>query len=54
MPIDEAHCKTWDENGLAVWVLTIRGKLIEGRWVLIDGQFKPATPADHFHQCDTV
>jgi hypothetical protein len=41
MPIGEAHCKTWDENGLAVWVLTIGGQPIEGRWVIIDREFRP-------------
>ena len=24
MPIGEAYCVTWDENGLAVWTLRIR------------------------------
>jgi hypothetical protein len=40
MPIGEAHCKTWDENGLAVWVLTIGGQEIAGRWVIIDREFR--------------
>jgi hypothetical protein len=35
MPIGQADCKTWDENGLAVWVLTIGGQPIAGRWVII-------------------
>ena len=25
MPIGEAHCETWDENGLAVWRLRVGG-----------------------------
>jgi hypothetical protein len=43
MPIGQAHCKTWDENGLGVWVLTIGGQVIPGRWVIIDREFRPAT-----------
>jgi hypothetical protein len=42
MPIGEASCRGWDENGLAVWTLRVRGQPIEGRWVIIDRQFKPA------------
>ena len=37
--IGKAHCKTWDLNGLAVWVLSIGGQPIEGRWVIVDRQF---------------
>jgi hypothetical protein len=40
MPIGEAHCKTWNENGLAVWTLRIGGKPIAGRWVIIDREFR--------------
>jgi hypothetical protein len=40
MPIGEAHCKTWDENGLAVWVLRVRGQPVEGRWVIVDREFR--------------
>jgi hypothetical protein len=42
MPIGMASCKTWDERGLAVWTLTIRGQEIAGQWVIIHRQFKPA------------
>ena len=42
MPIRQADCRTWDENGLAVWTLTIGGQLLEGRWVIIDREFRPA------------
>ncbi len=42
MLIGEAHCRTWDENGLAVWIIRIGGQPIAGRWVIIDRQFKPA------------
>jgi hypothetical protein len=34
--------KTWDENGRAVWALTIGGQPIAGRWVIIDREFRPA------------
>ena len=30
MPIGEAHCWTWDENGLAVWTLRIGKEEIPG------------------------
>ena len=39
MPIGEAHCLTWDQNGLAVWTLRIGKKEISGRWVVIDRRF---------------
>jgi hypothetical protein len=45
MPIGMATCKTWNENGLAVWVLTIGGHEIPGRWVIIDREFKPLVSA---------
>jgi hypothetical protein len=41
VPVGEAHWKTWDENGLAVWVLRVRGHPIEGRWVIVDREFTP-------------
>jgi hypothetical protein len=42
MPIGEASCRTWYENGLAVWTLRIGGKEVPGRWVIVDREFKPA------------
>jgi hypothetical protein len=39
MPIGEASCRTWDENGLAVWTLRIGKQEIPGRWVIIDRRF---------------
>ncbi len=41
MPIGEAHCLTWDENGLAVWTIRISKQVIPGRWVFVDREFKP-------------
>ena len=31
MPIGEAHCSTWNANGLAVWTLWIGKQEIPGR-----------------------
>jgi len=42
MPIGEAHCLTWDQNGLAVWTLRIGKQEIPGRWVIIDREFGPS------------
>jgi hypothetical protein len=42
MPIGEATCRTWDENGLGVWTLPIGKEEIPGRWVIVDREFKPA------------
>ena len=36
MPIGEATCRTWDENGLAVWTLRIGKEEIPGRWIIVD------------------
>jgi hypothetical protein len=44
MPIGQAHCKTWDDQGRAVWVLTIGDQAIAGRWVIIDREFRQARP----------
>ena len=41
MPIGEAHCSTWNENGLAVWTLRIGKQVIPGRWVIVDREFRP-------------
>jgi hypothetical protein len=40
MPIGEAHCLTWNENGLTVWTIRIGNQKIPGRWVIIDREFK--------------
>ncbi len=40
MPIGEALCRTWDENGLAVWTLRIGKEEIPGRWVIVDREFR--------------
>jgi hypothetical protein len=42
MPIGMAMCRTWDEQGLAVWTLTVHGQELPGRWVIIDREFRPA------------
>jgi len=41
MPIGEAHCVTWDENGLAEWTLRIGKEEIPGRWIIVDREFRP-------------
>jgi hypothetical protein len=40
MPIGMASCRGWDDQGRAVWTLTIGGQPLEGRWVIIDREFK--------------
>ena len=40
MPIGQAMCRTWDEQGLAVWTLTVHGEELPGRWVIIDREFR--------------
>ena len=41
MPIGEASCRTYDENGLAVWTIRIGKQEIPGRWVIVDREFRP-------------
>jgi hypothetical protein len=43
MPIGEATCRTWDENGLAVWTIRIGKDEISGRWVIKDREFRGTT-----------
>jgi hypothetical protein len=33
MPISEAHCVTWDENRLGVWMIRLGKEEIPGRWI---------------------
>ncbi len=40
MPIGEAHCVTWNENGLAVWTLRIGKEHLAGRWIIVDREFR--------------
>jgi hypothetical protein len=40
MPIGIANCRTWDEHGLAIWELTVKGEKFPGRWVIIDREFR--------------
>jgi hypothetical protein len=41
MPIGIAHCRTHDENGLAVFELTVTGEKLPGRWMIVDREFRP-------------
>jgi hypothetical protein len=36
MSIGAASCRTWDENGLAVWTIRIGKEEIPGRWVIVN------------------
>ena len=40
MPIGIAHCRTWDDCGLAVWELTARGQKIPGWLIIVDREFR--------------
>jgi hypothetical protein len=42
MPIGEASCRDWDENGLVVWPIRIGKEEIPGRWVILHSEFQPA------------
>jgi hypothetical protein len=41
MPIGIANCLTHDENGIAIWELTVTGDKLSGRWIIVDGEFRP-------------
>jgi hypothetical protein len=32
----------WSETGLQLWRLVVRGEELPGRFVIIDGEFRPA------------
>jgi hypothetical protein len=40
MPIGVANCKTWAENGRAIWELVVRGGRIPAQWVVVNGEFR--------------
>ena len=42
MPIGQADCITYDANDNAVRKLSIGGLSIEGRWVIVDPEFRLA------------
>jgi hypothetical protein len=42
MPSGEATCRTWDDQGLAVWTLRIHDQEVPGRWVIVDREFRLA------------
>jgi hypothetical protein len=42
-PIGQAFCLGWDADGNAVFQLWIGGGPIEGRWLLVDRVFVPAS-----------
>jgi hypothetical protein len=43
LPIGQADLKARDEDGNAVFELSLKtGEKVPGRWLLVDGEFKPA------------
>jgi hypothetical protein len=42
MPIGMALSAGSDENGLALWTLTVGGDEVPGLWVVMDREFRPA------------
>lgn len=40
--IGQARCIGWDAAGSAVWRLSVRDEEVDGRWVIVDGEFQPA------------
>ena len=38
----EATCRNPNVKGFAVWTIRVGGQEIPGRWLIIDGEFKPA------------
>jgi hypothetical protein len=46
MPVGRALCIGWDPAGLAVWALAVDGDELLGRWLVIEGEFRPATGPD--------
>src|SRR4051812_11128646 len=42
MPIGQASCSRWSDDGLAVWRLNIGGTDLAGEWIIVDRQFIPA------------
>jgi len=52
MPIGEASCRTYDENGLAVWTLRIGKQEIPGRWVIINRRFVAVEDASAGNRSD--
>jgi hypothetical protein len=52
MPIGEAHCVSWDENGLASWTIRIGNQEIPGRWVIIDREFMAMEGVRGRHHAD--
>jgi hypothetical protein len=43
MPVGRALCVGWDSAGRAVGMLTVHGDELPGRWLIIDGEFRPAS-----------
>jgi hypothetical protein len=44
VPIGIATVVGWDEDGVALWKLTVRGAEVPGLWVVVDRESRPARP----------
>src|SRR5262249_40733439 len=44
MPIGLALCRSWDDAGVAVWELVVRGAALAGQWIIVDREFIRADP----------
>jgi hypothetical protein len=44
-PIGMASLVARDEDGVALWKLTVRGVVVPGRWTVVGREFRPA-PGD--------
>ena len=43
LPVGQADCLGPDQDGNAIFTLRVEGQAIEGRWLLIDREFRPVT-----------
>jgi hypothetical protein len=41
-PVGLASAVGWDDDGVAVWRLTICGAELPGSWIVVDREFRPA------------
>ena len=42
VPVGIAVRDGWDQDGVALWRLAIRGVDVHGRWIVADREFRPA------------
>jgi len=41
MPVGQASCWTHDGEGLALFILRVGGRELDGLWHLVGGEFRP-------------